>query len=282
MSVSILQFDPNPDGTCRACRGALHPETWLCVRCGTAHGERNRCPHCRAIARTIPHPTLLHRCSVCGRPRFLPTVGLTAIESETVRQLRVAGTSQRVSVILSILGYCLLGLGLPGLLLTAVVLLILMPGGWVSGIALTIAIIPLLLWVFARVSSKQATRTRDRAIEQSYSQAILSSLRALAAELDAESIAQLLGLPLERTERLLTRLNADERMVSRVTDEGNLLYGATQPARVRIADLAAARSTPTAGAVVATGRAPAAGSPVVVDAEFDESVPNDKELQRRT
>jgi ribosomal protein S27E len=279
MSVSILPFDPNPDGTCRACRGALHPETWLCVRCGTAHGERNRCPHCRSVARTVPHPTLRHRCSVCGKPRLLPTVGTASIESETVRQLQVAGASQRVSVILSILGYCLLGLGLPGLLLTAVVLLILMPGLWVSGIALTVAVIPLLLWMFTRVSANRATRARDRAIEQSYSQAILASLCALSTELDAESIAQLIGLPLEHTEKLLTRLNADERMTSRVTDEGNLLYGATQPARVRIADLTAAPGTQSTAAV-ALGRAPEAPAQAVIDAEFDES--GASELRRKT
>ncbi|HEY5954978.1 MAG TPA: hypothetical protein VIV60_00445, partial [Polyangiaceae bacterium] len=146
MPITLSSFEPNPDGSCRICRGAIDQETWLCQRCGAAHGERNRCPHCQSIARTTPHRTLVRICSVCGRPRFNPALGPTSPDDNSTHLLRSAGQSTRIGNVLRYVGYALLGLGGIGLLLTATILLILMPGAWVSGIAITLfAALPLLL-----------------------------------------------------------------------------------------------------------------------------------------
>lgn len=234
MPVSTLQFDPNSDGSCRVCRGALEPETWLCTRCGAAHGERNRCPHCRSIARTLPHATLHHRCSVCGRPRLLPGLWALTAASETQYQLQSAGQAQRIGTVIRYIGLALLLLGLPGLLLTAIILLILMPGVWLSAIALAFALLPLIFWLFLRSRATASFAMRDQKLQQIYTQTTLTALQRSGLERDSESLSRLLGLSTSDTEQLLLHLNADERMTSRVTDEGTIVYGAIDPDRRRI------------------------------------------------
>lgn len=267
MPVSTLHFDPTPDGACRVCRGSLDPESWLCTRCGAAHGERNRCPHCRSIARTLRHPTLHHRCSVCGRPRFLPGLQATFTSSDAQYQLQASSHAHRVGTILRYLGYFFAALGVPGLLLTALVLLILMPGAWVSGIALSFAWLPLVLWLVLRSRAKATLAARDQALDQAYLQAAIASLRQTGLERDTESLAAMLGLPLERTERLLLQLNSDERMTSRVTDDGALVFGAVISDRRRIADL----SHETDDAM----------SRAIVDAELEESSTQEEPSRQR-
>jgi hypothetical protein len=178
--------------------------------------------------------------------------------------LRAAGQSQTVSTILKVLSYVMLGVGLPGLLLTGLVLLILMPGPWVSGIALTFAIIPVLLWLFLRGRGKATLLDRDRALESAYSQAILGVLRASPLERDAATVAHAIALDLDHTERLLSKLNADERMTSRVTDDGDLVFGVAEPARVRVADDAQPASQ------------------AIIEAELDEQSAVDPSLRNRT
>jgi hypothetical protein len=278
MPVSILPVEPNQDGTCRVCRGELHPESWLCLRCGAAHGERNRCPHCRTIARTLPHPTLVNRCSVCGKPRILPGPHLLAMASESTADLLLAGQSHRIGAVVKYLGYAMLAVGLPGLLLTIVVLLILTPGAWVSGIAGFFAVLPLLFWLFLSRRSNAAQKTSTMALDRAYSTAILELLRKDGTERDADAIARLLGLPLARTETLLARLNANDRMTSRVTDDGNLLYGATgaavaaEPGRLRIA--------PASGEPGSNSTDPASQS--IIDAELDGSTESNGHFRHRT
>ena len=239
MPVSVIPFDPNPDGSCRSCRGPLDADTWLCKRCGTAHGERNRCPHCHTVARTLPHPLLLHRCSVCGKPRFAPSPVVSTVNDPATLALRTAAHAHRMSVVFRMLGYASLVLGLPGLALTTVILLILMPGAWVAGIALALALLPLILWLVVQRAGRVQRDTRERSLDAAYSQAILGLLRASATERDTAEIAQALQLPVERTERLITALNAHDQMTSRVTDDGELLFGVSAPGRLRIADPAA-------------------------------------------
>ncbi|HMA94285.1 MAG TPA: hypothetical protein VKP30_16450 [Polyangiaceae bacterium] len=260
MPVSIQSFDPAPNGTCRVCRGPLDAVTWLCTRCGAAHGERNRCPHCRSIARTTPHPTLLHRCSVCGKPRIPP--GSDA-SGETAAQLRSAGQAHRVGTAVKYAGHAALAVSLAYLALASIILLILMPGAWVTGISLGIGFLMLVFWFFLRGQGNRALAERDRALERAYSQAILATLRLDSVERSAEEIAQLVHLPLERTESLLTSLNAHDRMTSRVTDEGDLLFGAAEPARLRV----------DAGPNVLPEE--------VVEAEFDEALEKSRSAQRQ-
>jgi len=181
-----------------------------------------------------------------------------------------AGQSQRIGTMLKMLSYVMLGLGLPGLLLTAVVLLILMPGTWVSGIALFFALVPLLLGLFLRQRSQASLLARESALDLAYSQAILGALRASTTERAAAEIAQAIGLSVAQTERLLTHLNADERMTSRVTDDGELVFGMVEPTRLRVAD--------SDGIDAASSTVPAD----IVEAELDEANPVVRPLSHRT
>ncbi|MGC4063495.1 MAG: hypothetical protein QM784_02350 [Polyangiaceae bacterium] len=234
MRPNLLAHDPNPDGTCRVCRGPIHPETWLCTRCGAAHGERNRCPHCRTIARTLPHPTLVHRCSVCGKPRFPggPTTQLASPSS--VAALKRAGSASTTARVLSILSYALMAVGLGSLIFTLLFLWVWSPGILGYAIALTLALLPWMVAFYGRIAANRSETTREAALSSAYSEQILAALGAAHTGATAEQIAGWLGLPVVKTEALLATLNADDRMTSHVTDDGELLYGVIQP-RLRVA-----------------------------------------------
>lgn len=167
-------------------------------------------------------------------------------------------------MLLKVLSYVLLALGLPGLVFWALLVFSLSPGLWASAIFLTLPVIPLLLWLFTQNGSKASLRARDLALDGAYSQAILAALRASPVERDAAGIAQVIGLSVEQTERLLTTLNADEQMTSRVTDEGELLFGVAEPARLRIAEIERSAQEH------------------IVDAELEEQHSVDSSLRHRT
>jgi hypothetical protein len=123
------------------------------------------------------------------------------------------------------------------LLLAAVLLLVFITGlEW--AIVLGLALPPLLMGLFLRVRSRGALSDRERNLELAYSTAILDLLRYDSVERTTESIARIMKLPNERTEALLSKLNADDRMSSRVTDDGELLFGAAPHNRLRVAESA--------------------------------------------
>ena len=139
---------------------------------------------------------------------------------QATMHLRAAGRSQTVSSILKILSYVMLAGGLFGLVVWALILFSLTPGLGAAVFMLAFPIVPLLLWLFVRSRVKATLLERDGSLELAYSQAILGVLRASPLERDAAALAQAIALDLGHTERLLSKLNADERMTSRVTDDG--------------------------------------------------------------
>jgi len=157
----------------------------------------------------------------------------------------------------------MLAASLAYLTLATIILLILMPGAWVTGISLGIGFLMVLFWLFLRGQGNRALTERDRALERAYSQAILATLRLDSVERSAEAITQLVHLPLERTESLLMSLNANDRMTSRVTDEGELLFGVTEPHRLRV----------EAGPNVLPED--------VIEAEFDEALEKNRSTHRQ-
>lgn len=178
-------------------------------------------------------------------------------------QLRRAGYSHRVGRVLGVASQVVLVLALGYLLLAAVILGILTPGAWVTGLALGVGVLMLIFWFFLRGRGKSSLAERDVALERAYASGILGLLRADGIERNTESLAQLIGLSTQRTEALLTKLNADDQMTSRVTDEGELLFGVLQPARLRIADT------------------PAEPAPEIVDAELDTVEPTNTQTRHQ-
>jgi hypothetical protein len=178
-------------------------------------------------------------------------------------QLARAGYSHRVGRVLSIASQFVLVATLGYLLLAAVILGILTPGVWVTGLALGVAVLMGIFWLFLRGRGKSSLAERERALERAYSLGILGLLRSDGIERTTESLAHSMGLTSQRTEALLTRLNADDQMTSRVTDDGELLFGVPQPARLRVAD---ARSEPL---------------PDIVDAELDAAEPTNTQTRHQ-
>lgn len=232
MSPTPASLEPTADGRCRICRGALDATTQVCQSCGAAHGEGNRCPHCRSVAKTRPHAKLGRVCAVCGGPRLiLPRMAPPTLAGELARA-RGAHRSTSILSALSGLGFgsatlALLGtLGLAGLF---------DPGAIAVGFGLSVAgLSGLVGWAGWR-GRRQAERARDQA---------LATARSLAAEelLDsgreatAAELAHTLGLPQAEVDRLSTALNVDPRFVSRIDNDGELVFSLDRAPRVRLAD----------------------------------------------
>lgn len=178
-------------------------------------------------------------------------------------QLARAGYSHRVGSVLGMASHLVLALSLGYLLLAAIILGILTPGAWVTGLALGFAVLLLFFWLFLRGHGKRSLAERERALERAYSLAILGVLRSDALEHSTESLARRIGLSNDRTEALLMRLNAEDQMTSRVTDEGELLFGVPQPARLRVAD--------TQGEAAAD----------IIDAELDAAEPTNTQTRHQ-
>jgi hypothetical protein len=101
-----------------------------------------------------------------------------------------------------------------------------------------LAVLPLLLGLIVRNRAKSSLEDSHHTLEQAYEEGILGLLQTSGAELDSDAIAQRTGLPLERTEHALAKLNVDARMSSRVTDEGSIVYALPgsmpEPNRLRV------------------------------------------------
>lgn len=273
--VSLLPNDPNPDGSCRACRGPVNPITLLCERCGAAYGEKNRCPHCRTICRTQPHAELHHKCSVCGKPRLPPGPSTSPISPVVSNALARAYGEHNHALFLRFLAYFLTALsGFSGLF---VVLFL-----WVANLSTTgnvtfsiLPVVPLLFAIFAHFSSKKALLGRAQALDMAYAEQVVSLLTQIGTSADGARIAGMLGLSLDRTEAILSKLNADDRMTSDVTDDGEVVYSVGHQDRYRIEAVPQLR--------VGTENAPATSEDTanaIIEGEFDEE-PNTKSKQTR-
>jgi hypothetical protein len=133
-----------------------------------------------------------------------------------------------------LLAYVLLALGLGAVVFTLLFLWVWSPGTLGYAIALALALIPWMVAFYSRIAAKRSETTRDDALTSAYSEQILTALDSAHTGATSEQIAAWLGLPVARTEALLATLNADDRMTSQVTDDGELLYGVIQP-RLRVA-----------------------------------------------
>jgi hypothetical protein len=179
---------------------------------------------------------------------------------EGVAALKRAGAASTSARILSFLAYALFALGLGSLLFTLLFLWVWSPGIVGFAIALTLALVPWMAALYSRIGAKRAENTRDAALTSAYSEQILTALGSAHTGATAEQISGWLGLSVARTEALLATLNADDRMTSQVTDEGELLYGVIQP-RLRIS-MSEPLDSPAAG--VQTSR-----SSEIEDAELE-------------
>lgn len=280
MHVSQLPHEPNPDGTCRVCRSPVSPETMLCIRCGAAYGEKNRCPHCRTISRVLPHPELIHRCSVCGKPRLPPAPTQSPLSPTVRTALQRAGGAHKNALILRVMALVFAGVGV---FVGFSMLLFL----WVASFGLVgnavfsvLALVPWLIALICHTSAKSTLRSRDEALRLAYAEQVVALLSETGLSANSTHIASLIGQSVERTDALLAKLNADDRMTSDVTDDGEVVYRVAPPERFRIleepvprVDAFAARASPAR---------PSASPDELIEAELDDAQPTGSKHQHRS
>jgi hypothetical protein len=236
MAATSYPFEPTPDGRCRICRGPVDTNRGVCTACGTVYGERHRCPHCRSITRTTPHPVFGLRCGVCGKPRLHP-LPLPAESQDKVRGAlaRAAGAHRSTGLLGAVSG---LSLSLSALTFLGTLGLALGfdPGAIAVGLGLSTSFITGLVGFGAWRGSTSARRGRDSALADARVLAASALLEQSQREASATTLGATMGLSAAQTDQLMTSLNIDDRFVSRVTDDGEIVFSLRDASRVRIAD----------------------------------------------
>jgi len=233
--MSVLDAEPREGNKCHVCSTPLPKSSLICARCGAAHGEANRCPHCNTIAGTEPHPSLKHGCRVCGGPR-VPASGEGVERSgKEVPDLLEAGKSARRAMGFRLLGGLVGGFGALSLVVTLLVLLVANAGFLASVFSFATISIPLLLAAWAWRKGGQHAKTRDRALDAAWSLVVADVLASRGEELTAKELGEVIQTSENEAEQLLATLRLDDHIRARVTDEGELVYSTASPARLRVA-----------------------------------------------
>jgi len=226
--------EPGPGRTCRVCGTSLEPDSFRCAHCGATYGERNRCPHCSAVADVEPHRTLRYRCRVCGGPR-VPladnTIEPSGVEWPLLEQAQSART--RVAawrVAAGVVG----AFGSLSLLVTLLTLAFITPGLLATTGLLAVVSLPLVLAAIAWSRARRYVRERDHAIDQAWVAAASDVARRTDEELDAQRLARTLRIDEAQAEQLLARLDVENVVRARVTDAGALVYSPSAGNKVRV------------------------------------------------
>lgn len=185
----------------------------MCERCGSAFGEENRCPHCRAIARSEPHDELRLVCAVCGGPR-VEVVGLdAAARRDAERALVRAWALGRMSPwpwIAALLLVVPLSLTVAWALGSA--------AGAASAVALVITAI-----AAGTARARRARARRSDAIEEAWTR-ITAALLERDGAMTARGLAARLDVDDARADRLLSSLAVHDRVRVDVADDAELVY----------------------------------------------------------
>jgi hypothetical protein len=192
----------------------LPPDGAVCEACGAAHGDTNRCPHCRAIADVEPHAALGFRCLVCGGPRVaLDVAGVTPGPS-TLAALHEAGKRQTEHVMYSAAGLVLTGMGALALLIATLVVLAASPGLVPTVAAYFGALVPTVAGLAALRRAATARKIRGQSLRAAEVRA-LADVQAVTGVLDAQRVSEIMRLSPERAELLLA-----EASVATLLDQG--------------------------------------------------------------
>ncbi len=230
-----LSGEPGPGGVCRVC-GEKLDASQRCKRCGAAYGEANRCPHCKSVADVEPHDKLRFRCRVCGGPR-VPLDDPEVVRSG--RELPMLARAQRArakAAAFKIGGATVGGLGLVSLVVALIVLGIVSPGLIATLITLLLVAAPFVFAALAWQRGQREGREVERHLDDAWALVASDLLRQRGSELTAEDISQVMRLSEEQAELLLARLNVNDFVRARVTEEGDIAYSTREPptARARI------------------------------------------------
>jgi hypothetical protein len=135
------------------------------------------------------------------------------------------------------------GFGALSLLIASAVLALVHPGALPTAISVVFASIPLLVALPAAARANKLRREREQTLDQAWA-LVASDVVASRANRDvsAADLAAALGIDERRAERLLAHLSAENLVAAHVTQEGDVVYGASEAGRVRVEMLESATS----------------------------------------
>ncbi len=194
--------EPAESAPCRTCGKPLPAGKAACPACGAAHGEGNRCPHCRVVADVEAHPALGFRCLVCGGPRLAFDLDGVGLGDESERALREAGRQQAQHAMFSAGGLALVGMGALAVLVAGVVVLAASPGVAPAFAAFLASLVPLSAGLWALRRAARARAARGSALQRARV-AALADVQAATGSLEAARVAEIMRLSPEASELLL-------------------------------------------------------------------------------
>lgn len=214
----------------------MSPHAAACPQCGTLSGDQIRCPHCHALSGCVADDEGRYFCRICGGPR-VPTHDLRVDRSEQeAANLKVAkrhlGRRLRWWGLSAVAAVSALGIGVLGGLLWWAAL----PGAFVSLLASgALSAAAVLAWL-------RGSRARFLAaaqVEQAWLQVAEDAVQTFQ-QVNVEQLASLLGTDVQRADALLNQLIGLDRVASRVTSDGRIVYS-TPRVRVETDTLVRAR-----------------------------------------
>jgi hypothetical protein len=143
-----------------------------------------------------------------------------------------------------------------------------------------LAFVPWLIALICHTSVKSTLRSRDEALRLAYAEQVVALLSETGLSANSTHIASLIGQSVERTDALLAKLNADDRMTSDVTDDGEVVYRVAPPERFRILEEPVPR-VDAFGALASPAR-PSASPDELIEAELDDAQPTGSKHQHRS
>jgi len=194
----------------------------------------DRCPHCGNRAGLEASPRVFYRCRVCGGPR-VPSVGAGIERSHRENEHLKAARRARRSELLYHAAWIATGV-VGGVSLLMTLLALLLFSGLFTGWAglLAFPALPVLLSLWARKRTRKARETRQEALDQAWASVAHEILEQSPRELTSADLAHGMLTSESHADRLLARLNVDDQVRSRVTDDGQIGYSVRSPQRVRV------------------------------------------------
>lgn len=195
-----------------------------------------RCPHCGNVTGLELSADLRYRCRICGGPR-VPTRGKHPERSMREREhLVTARRAQRAAWLFRALWIVSGVIGGFTFLATLLTLLLFSGLGTAWASLLLFGAIPLLVAFWARRRTLKARTTVKDELDLAWSSVAHELLRASPNELTSAELADLMLTDELHADQLLARLNVDDQVHSRVTDEGQVTYSVRATDRFRVGD----------------------------------------------
>lgn len=195
-----------------------------------------RCPHCGNVTGLELSAAFYYRCRICGGPR-VPTRGKQPERSMRERpHLVKARRAHRAAWLFRALWIVSGVIGGLTFLFTLLTLLVFSGLGTAWASLLIFGAIPLLVAFWARRRTLTARTTAKDELDLAWASVAHELLDASPKELTSTELADQMLTNEAHADLLLARLNVDDQVHSRVTDEGEVTYSARPTERFRVGD----------------------------------------------